>query len=325
MLERTILFKETKAIDYTTGMKKDKSSVVANVRRQKHNKQIFSYEIKELAQTFLFTIQYRNRVKEKIEIPKHDYYRIILSTILTTNEKTYDEITYIINGGYQEVESDGLKFFAPWETIITEPDMEEKQVKSPKEVAEYVKCMYQNDEISSFHKRGDDYLEYVIITTEDEKIRILTPQKNKVVPILDDILKAYQKKNSAEVLKNRKKKLKSICSMAAIISACALVVENPYTEKIVKMCVNKVESSLEKENLEHEIQTNLLVMSSYYARLKTNGLLSNDEYDHFVSLIQATRNYYEQNQKTDSLDYELILDYQALADSEYQNIRSAHY
>lgn len=325
MEDRIIMFTEEEAIDYKTGAKKDKSSVIANIRRQRQNNQILSYEIKELVRTVQFTIQYKNKTREKIEIPKNDYYRIVLKTILTTKEKTYDEITYVIKGGYKEVESDGLKFFAPWETIVTEPEKDEKKVKSPIEIVEYVKCMYQNGEISSFHKRGTDRLEYEIITTDDEKIRILTPCGNKVVPILDDILKVYQQKNSKIHLESVKGKLKPVCKVAAIISACALVVTNPYTDKVIKVAVNTIEKSIEKMNLEEEIQSNLLIMSSYYTRLKMDGILSNEEYDHFVSLINETKDYYEQNQKTDSIDYELILDYQELADSKYQSIRSAHY
>lgn len=325
MEDRIIMFTEEEAIDYKTGAKKDKSSVIANIRRQRQNNQILSYEIKELVRTIQFTIQYKNKTREKIEIPKNDYYRIVLKTILTTKEKTYDEITYVIKGGYREGQEGDIETFAPWEMIVTEPEKEEKTVKSPIEIVEYVKCMYQNDEISSFHKRGQDRLEYEIITMDDEKIRILTPSGNKVVPVLDDILKVYQKRNNKIMLKNVKGKLKPVCHVAAIISACALVVTNPYTDKVIKMAVNKIEESLEKNNLEQVIQSNLLIMSSYYTRLRIDGILSNDEYDHFVSLIQETRDYYEQNNKTDSIDYELILDYQDLADSKYQSIRSAYY
>lgn len=321
MNETIIMFTEEEtAVDYKTGNKREKSAVIAEVRNKKQKEEIRSYDIKELVRNKQFVITYQNGEVLKIDIPKNDYYAVVLETILKRKKKIYDEVVYSIVGGFKETRDGNIETYSPWEAIVSEPGKEEKVVKAPITVIDCVKCMFQNDEIKSFRKKGTNTLEYEIITIEDEKVRILTAPANKAVPLLDDIYQAYKKKQTLNVVKE---KLVPLAKTVLVLTTGALIVTSPYAQQNIKMVTSKVSEWNKEADDKAKIQNDLLLMSSYYTILKTDTL-SNDEYNHFVALIRETMNYYEENNLTDSIDYEIILDYKALTDSKYQSIRNAH-
>lgn len=321
MDETIIMFKEEneEAVNYKTGDIILKDDVISEIRNKKQNDEIVKFEIKELVRNKEFVIEYKDGKTYKIDINKKDYYAVSLETMLKSKKKIYDEVTYTITGGHLENQIGDIKTFSPWKAIGTVQNNEEKIVKSPIEIINYVKCLYQNEEISSFDKKGDGTLDYIIITTEDEKIRIITDAANNAVPLLDDIYLAYKEQKKKENNEKNKKILKTFAKVAIVVGTITLISQNPYVEKTTKLITTKVTEWNQKEAEKSNVQDNLLVMSSYYSHLKTQTL-SKDEYDHFVSLINETMAYYEKYNKTDSIDYELLLDYEQLADSKYEEI-----
>lgn len=323
MNETIIMFKEEseEAINYKTGDILLKEDIISEIKNKKQNDEIINYEIKDLVRNKEFVITYKDGSKFKIDINKKEYYAVSLEILLKRKRKIYDEVVYSITGGQLEVEEDGIKTFAPWEAIASVPEKEEKIVKSPLEIINYIKCLYQNDEIVSFEKKRNTNLEYTIITTEDEKIRVITDSNNNAVTLLEDIYFNYnQNKKSTKI----KSKVKTFMKLAIITGGLVLVLkDNPYVEKVVTIVKDKVVEWNNEEEARDKFQDNLLIMSYYYSQLR-NGTLSNEEYDNFVTLINESIAYCEEYDKTDSVDYEILIDYKNLVDSKYQEIRSKH-
>lgn len=304
MSERMIMFIEgEEAIDYKSGNKREKSTVVSEIRKIKQEGKIKSYEIKDLLHKKLFVIEFEDGNITKIDLEKKDYYAIILETILKRKKKIYDEVTYSIVGGTLEKEENNIRTFSPWEAIVSIPGKEEKQVKSPLEIIDYIKCMYQNDEIEKFHRKGIETVEYDIITVEQEKIRIITSSNNKAMPLLDALYENYREKNN--------KLFQSFQKVATFTNTFALIVTSPY-----KAAFTHHDYQVE------DIQSNLLLMSSYYKILK-ESTMTNDDFENFEVLVNKTLSYYEKNNMTSSIDYEILIDYKILIDSKRDTIGKA--
>jgi len=319
MNETIIMFKEDsiEAVNYKTRDIILKENIISEIRNKKQNDEIINYEIKDLVRNKEFVITYKDGSKVKIDINKKEYYAISLEILLKKNKKIYDEVIYSITGGNLEKKEDGINTFAPWEAIGSIPDKEEKIVKSPLEIINYIKCLYQNDEVTSFEKKGSSNLEYTIITTEDEKIRVITDSNNNAVPLLEDIYMAYyQNKKSTKT----KKAIKTFAKIVIIAGAIALVSQNPHVEKTVKLVKGKIVEWNNEEAAKDKFQDNLLLISFYHSQLKIDAL-SKEEYDIYVSLLNESIAYCEEYDKIDTVDYEILIEYKQEADSKYEEIR----
>lgn len=328
MEEVRIIFKENSesAINYKTGVVKEKSAVVAEIKRKKMDEEIVDFKINELGRNKEFIIKDNKGNLYKIEVNKKEYYAIVLETVLKRKKKKYDKVVCVITGGELEKEEERIKSISPWEAIVSSSKEPKKIVNSPIEVFKFIDCMYKNDEIKEFNKKGKNTISYEIITIDDEMIEVITSANNDAAQVLEMLYNKFKEDKKRKIIVDVLGKLVPYISVGTVILIGALVVTNPYVNQKVKLVKGKISTEFDKiienSNRKEEIQNNLLIMSAYNIRLKS-GNLTNDEYDHFVELLVDTIKYYEENENTDSVDYEILLDYKELIDSEYQPIRRA--
>ena len=151
-MKREIIFLNGEtAIDYKVGLKKDKSLIIAEVRKLKANKQIKSFNKKEGITGIKYEIKLKDDETISIALSKEDRYNIIvLDTIMNSKRIYQDEAVISFNGGKVVISSR--------ETGIVQGEKDTDLIMS------LLRSMHNNKEITSVIKSGTKMFTYAIET-----------------------------------------------------------------------------------------------------------------------------------------------------------------
>lgn len=307
-MKREIIFlDEDNAIDYSNASKKDTSSIIAEVRKLKVNKEMKSFTKQNGISGVKYEIKLKNNDVITIAVPKADHYnQMLLNTIMSMKKVYQDEIVMTFNQNRVTL--------ASRETGVFQGEKDTDSIMS------LLRSMHNNKEISSVIKSGNKFYTYQIETKDNERLRIQVEKDDPFVKELDSFTNIYLRKNKIK---------KTLLTAAITTGAIATIATCPYTRgKIEKTYITvktNVESYIEAQDLKQEMRSKWPYLESCAMRLNADNL-SKDEYFDFMDELNSIMEYYEANYSEEELsknnDYQKLVTWDDLVSSKYQDMMS---
>lgn len=305
-MKREIIFLNgEKAIDYKVGLKKDKSLIIAEVRKLKANKQIKSFNKKEGITGIKYEIKLKDDETISIALSKEDRYNIIvLDTIMNSKRIYQDEAVISFNGDKVVISSR--------ETGIVQGEKDTDLIMS------LLRSMHNNKEITSVIKSGTKMFTYAIETKENERLRIQVDKKDPFVKELDSFTNIYVKKNKLK---------KALIKTALTAGTIAVIAATPYTRGTITKTYTEVKqnvtSYLEAQSEKSEMMAKWPYLNSCALRLGDDRI-SKEDYLNFMDELYSMIRYYEANYTEEELklneDYAKLMSWDELVSEKYQDM-----
>ena len=305
-MKREIIFLNgEKAIDYKVGLKKDKSLIIAEVRKLKANKQIKSFNKKEGITGIKYEIKLKDDETISIALSKEDRYNItVLDTIMNLKRIYQDEAVISFNGDKVVISSR--------ETGIVQGEKDTDLIMS------LLRSMHNTKEITSVIKSGTKMFTYAIETKENERLRIQVDKKDPFVKELDSFTNIYVKKNKLK---------KALIKTALTAGTIAVIAATPYTRGTITKTYTEVKqnvtSYLEAQSEKSEMMAKWPYLNSCALRL-SDDRISKEDYLNFMDELYSMIRYYEANYTEEELklneDYAKLMSWDELVSEKYQDM-----